>query len=63
MTVLKLIRSDNLKFKTFIKLQLRHKNGMKLDVNETKLRRYEETIFAPRNRLNKIEITILHLTT
>jgi hypothetical protein len=59
-TILELIRSNNSKFKTFTKLQLRHKIGIKLNINEIKLRKYEETISALRNRLNKIETTILH---
>jgi hypothetical protein len=62
MTVLELIRSDNPKLKAFTELQLRHKIGTKLDVGETKLWRYEETISALRNRLDEMETTVLHLT-
>jgi len=61
-TALELIRSNDLKLKTSTKVQLRHKICMKWDVDETKLRRYEETIAELRNRLNKIETAVLHLT-
>jgi len=62
MTVLELIRSDNLKLKASTEVQLRHKIGMKLDVGETKLQRYEETISELCNRLDGMETTVLHLT-
>jgi len=57
--ILKLIRSDNLKLKAFTEVQVRHKIGLALDVSETKLRRYEETIsedFLARGRFSFYEL-------
>jgi len=57
--ILKLIRSDNLKLKAFTEVQVRHKIGLALDVSETKLRRYEETIsedFLARERFSFYEL-------
>ena len=42
--ILELLRSDNLKLKASTEVQVRHEIGLALDVGETKLRRYEETI-------------------
>jgi len=60
--VLESIRSDNLELKASTETQLRHKIGLKLDVDETKLRRYEETISEQRERLIELETMVVHLT-
>lgn len=49
--ILELIRSDNLKLKASTEVQVRHEIGLALDVSETKLRRYEETISELRRGL------------
>jgi hypothetical protein len=58
--VLELIRSDNPEPN---EVQLRHEIDLRLDVSETKLRRYEETITELRKRLDEMETMVLHLTT
>lgn len=61
--VLELIRSDNPELKASTEIQLRHEIDLRLDVSETKLRRYEETITELRKRLDEMETMVLHLTT
>lgn len=62
MSVLELIRSDNLELKVSTEMQLRHEIGLKLDVSETKLRRSKETISELRKRIDELETMVLHLT-
>ena len=61
--VLELIRSDNPELKASTEIQLRHEIDLRLDVSETKLRRYKETITELRKRLDEMETMVLYLTT
>jgi hypothetical protein len=60
--ILELIRSDGLDLKASTEMQIRHEIGLRLDVDETKLRRYEETISEQRKRLDELETAVLRLT-
>ena len=62
-TVLELIRSENIELKASTEMQMRHEIGLRLDVDGTKVRRYEETIRELRKRLDEMETMVLHLTT
>jgi len=56
--VLELIRSDNPELN---KVQLRYEIDLRLDISETKLRRYKETITELYKRLDEIETIVLYL--
>jgi hypothetical protein len=61
MSVLELIRSDNLELKVSTEMLLRHEIGLKLAVSEVKLRRSNETISELRKRIDELETMVLHL--
>jgi hypothetical protein len=61
-TVLELIRSEKIELQASTQMQLCHEIGLKVDVDQAKLRRYEATISELRKRLDELETMILHLT-
>jgi hypothetical protein len=61
--ILKLIQSEKIKLQTFIQMQLYHEIDLKVDINQTKLRKYETTISKLRKKFDKLETMILYLTT
>lgn len=62
MAVVEIVRADHPKLKVSTEMLLRHEIGLKLDVDETKLRRYEGTISELRKRVDELETMIDHLT-
>ena len=61
-TILELLHSDSVRLKASTELQLRHEIRLQLNVGETKLRAYEETISELRKRIDDLETSVLHLT-
>ena len=61
-TVLKLLRSDNLKLRAATETQLRLEIGLRLDMDATKLRRYEETISELYNKVDELETMVANLS-
>jgi hypothetical protein len=59
--ILKFIRFNNFKFRAATKMQLRLKIGLKLDVDITKLQKYEEIIFEFQIKIDELEIVIVNL--
>lgn len=61
-TVLKLLRSENITLKASTEAQLRHVIQLKIDIEETKLRRSEQTILSLSERVDELEMMVLNLT-
>jgi hypothetical protein len=61
-TVLKLLRSDNITLKASTEAQLRHVIRLKIDIEQTKLRRSEQTISNLCERVDELETMVFNLT-
>jgi hypothetical protein len=61
-TILETLRSDNIKLKASTEMQLRHEIELKLDVDNTTLRRYKETISKWGKRIDELEDIVDKLT-
>lgn len=62
MTVLRLIRSDNLELTESTEFQIGREIDLELDLNKARVRRYKETISKLCKRLDESETTVGHLT-
>jgi hypothetical protein len=61
-TVLELIRSDNVELKPSTEIQIRHEIDLVVDLGNTKVQRYQETISKLHERVDELEQIVLHLT-
>lgn len=62
LTVLDLIRSDNVELKPSTEIQIRHEINLMVDIGKTKVERYEETISKLHKRVDELEGIVFHLT-
>lgn len=61
-TVLELIRSDKVDLKPSTEIQIRHEIDLVVDLGNTKVQRYQETISKLHERVDELEQIVLHLT-
>jgi hypothetical protein len=62
LTVLDLIRSDNVELKPSTEIQIRHEIDLMVDIGKAKVERYEETISKLHKRVDELEGIVFHLT-
>jgi len=61
-TVLELLHSDKVELRAVTEAQIRLEIGLKMDVDEIKLLRYEETISKLREKIDEMEATVMRST-